>query len=208
MSSILEFLFEPYSEYTCLNISLEIIATILGFLSVWFSKNNSIWVYPTGMISTSIYVYLLFYWGLIGDMLINAYYFFISIYGWYYWTRSSNGITINPISKMNKYEYKISFFLFIFAIIFIFIVYNVFNMWNNMIAYVDTVTTAIFVVGMWLMARRKIENWLFWIVGDIISIPLYLYKGLTITSFQYLVFTLIALAGYVAWKKEISYVKE
>jgi|TARA_B110000438_G_C15744730_1_gene620169 nicotinamide mononucleotide transporter len=187
---------------------LEIIATILGFLSVWFSKNNSIWVYPTGMISTSIYVYLLFYWGLIGDMLINAYYFFISIYGWYYWTRSSNGITINPISKMNKNEYKTSFFLFIFAIIFIFIVYNVFNMWNNMIAYVDTVTTAIFVVGMWLMARRKIENWLFWIVGDIISIPLYLYKGLTITSFQYFVFTLIALAGYIAWKKEISYVKK
>ena len=109
---------------------------------------------------------------------------------------------------MNKNEYKTSFFLFIFAIIFIFIVYNVFNMWNNMIAYVDTVTTAIFVVGMWLMARRKIENWLFWIVGDIISIPLYLYKGLTITSFQYFVFTLIALAGYIAWKKEISYVKE
>ena len=208
MSSILEFLFEPYSHYSTLNISLEIIATILGFLSVWFLKNNSIWVYPTGMISTSIYVYLPFYWGLIGDMLINAYYFSLSIYGWYYWTRFNNGKTTNPISKMNKNEQKISIFLFIFAIIFIFIVYNVFNMWNNMIAYVDTVTTAIFVVGMWLMARRKIENWLFWIVGDIISIPLYLYKGLTITSFQYLVFTLIAVAGYIAWKKEISYVKE
>ena len=94
MSSILEFLFEPYSHYSILNISLEIIAIILGFSSVWFSKNNSIWVYPTGMISTSIYVYLLFYWGLIGDMLINAYYFSMSIYGWYYWTRVNNGTVI------------------------------------------------------------------------------------------------------------------
>jgi len=207
MSSILEFLFEPYSHYSILNISLEIIAIILGFSSVWFSKNNSIWVYPTGMISTSIYVYLLFYWGLIGDMLINAYYFSMSIYGWYYWTRVNNGTATNPISKMNKSEQKISIFLFIFAITFVFAVYNSFNMWNNMIAYIDTFTTAIFFIGMWLMARRKIENWLFWIAGDIISIPIYLYKGLALTSFQYLVFTLIAVAGYITWKKEIIDVK-
>tara|TARA_B100000795_G_C22679686_1_gene391259 strand:+ start:202 stop:825 length:624 start_codon:yes stop_codon:yes gene_type:complete len=207
MSSILEFLFEPYSHYSILNISLEIIAIILGFSSVWFSKNNSIWVYPTGMISTSIYVYLLFYWGLIGDMLINAYYFSMSIYGWYYWTRVNNGTATNPISKMNKSEQKISIFLFVFAITFVFAVYNSFNMWNNMIAYIDTFTTAIFFIGMWLMARRKIENWLFWIAGDIISIPIYLYKGLALTSFQYLVFTLIAVAGYITWKKEIIDVK-
>ena len=207
MSFILEFLFEPYSHYSILNISLEIIAIILGFSSVWFSKNNSICVYPTGMISTSIYVYLLFYWGLIGDMLINAYYFSMSIYGWYYWTRVNNGTATNPISKMNKSEQKISIFLFVFAITFVFAVYNSFNMWNNMIAYIDTFTTAIFFIGMWLMARRKIENWLFWIAGDIISIPIYLYKGLALTSFQYLIFTLIAVAGYITWKKEIIDVK-
>jgi len=204
MPSILEFLFAPYSEYSTLNISLELIAVILGFFSVWFSKNNNIWVYPTGMVSTSIYVYLLFYWGLIGDMLVNAYYFSISIYGWYYWTRSRNGIAINPISTMNKSDNKTSLILFAFAIVFVFVVYNIFDMWNNIIAYIDTITTAIFFVGMWLMARRKIENWLFWIVGDIISIPMYLYKGLALTSFQYLIFTFIAVAGYFAWKKEIS----
>ena len=69
---------------------------------------------------------------------------------------------------------------------------------------VDTLTTAIFFVGMWLMARRKIEHWIFWIVGDLISIPLYLYKGLTFTSFQYIIFTIIALQGYRAWKQELS----
>lgn len=140
-------------------------------------------------------------------MLINAYYFSMSIYGWYYWTRVNNGTATNPISKMNKSEQKISIFLFVFAITFVFAVYNSFNMWNNMIAYIDTFTTAIFFIGMWLMARRKIENWLFWIAGDIISIPIYLYKGLALTSFQYLVFTLIAVAGYITWKKEIIDVK-
>ena len=154
-----------------------------------------------------IYVYLLLSVGLIGDMLINGYYFFMSIYGWYYWTRSLNGSYINPISRMNSNEYLISILLFVFAIIFVFAVYFNFNMWNSTIAYIDTITTAIFFVGMWLMARRKIENWLFWIIGDIISIPLYLFKGLAITSFQYLVFTFIAIAGYIAWKKEISYDK-
>ena len=207
MSDTLQFLFEPYSGYSLLNIVLEIIAVVLGFLSVWCSKKNSVWVYPTGMISTSIYVYLLLNIGLIGDMLINGYYFFMSIYGWYYWTRSLNGSYINPISRMNSNEYLISILLFVFAIIFVFAVYFNFNMWNSTIAYIDTITTAIFFVGMWLMARRKIENWLFWIIGDIISIPLYLFKGLAITSFQYLVFTFIALAGYIAWKKEISYDK-
>ena len=159
------------------------------------------------MISTSIYVFLLFKFDLIGDMLINGYYFLMSIYGWYFWTQSKNGIILNKISRMNILDLKTSLALFISAILFVFIIYYYFNMWNNIIAYVDTITTAIFFVGMWLMARRKIENWLFWIIGNVISVPIYLYKGLALTSFQYLVFTFIAIAGYFAWKKEITYVK-
>ena len=207
MSSILDFLFEPYSEYSRLSILLESVAVILGFLSVWFSKQNNILVYPTGMISTSIYVYILFNFGLIGDMLINAYYFFISIYGWYFWSLSHEGVSLNKISYMNFNDYKITVILFLSAIIFVFVVYDFFNMWNNIIAYIDTITTAIFFVGMWLMARRKIENWLFWIIGDIISIPVYFYKGLALTSFQYFVFTFIAIAGYITWKNEFLYAK-
>ena len=83
--------------------------------------------------------------------------------------------------------------------------YRTFDRWTSWTAYVDTFTTAIFFVGMWLMARRKIEHWLFWIVGDLISIPLYFYKGLTVTSFQYIIFTIIALQGYRAWKQELSH---
>ena len=207
MYSILEFLYHPYSQYQPLYILLEATAVFLGLVSVWCSKNNNIFVYPTGMISTSIYVFLLFKFDLIGDMLINGYYFLMSIYGWYFWTQSKNGIILNKISRMNFHDLKTSLALFISAILFVFTIYYYFKMWNNIIAYIDTITTAIFFVGMWLMARRKIENWLFWIIGNVISVPIYLYKGLALTSFQYMVFTFIAIAGYVAWEKEIKYVK-
>ena len=203
MESILASLLAPYQEYSTVNIFLEATAILFGLISVWFSKKNNIWVYPTGIVSTLIFVYLLYNWNLLGDMLINAYYFSMSIYGWYYWTRKSGSIDLNPISKMSQWEFRRALALFVFALCFVLVVYTLFDKWNNVIAYIDTLTTAIFFVGMWLMARRKIENWLFWIVGDLISIPLYYFKGYSLTSIQYLIFTLVAFAGYYAWKKEL-----
>lgn len=201
---IFSILFDQYKTYSSLDISLEIIAVIFGFLSVWFSKQNKIWVFPTGIISTLIFVYLLFKWELLGDMMINGYYFIMSIYGWYVWTRKSGETHINQISRTTIKEKKISIILFFATLLFVFIIYKIFDKWTSWVAYVDTITTAIFFVGMWLMAKRKIENWIFWIVGDIISIPLYFNKGLTFTSFQYLGFTFIAIAGYFAWKKTLD----
>ena len=203
MLQIFNYLFEQYSEYENLDIILEITGVVFGLLSVWFSKNNNVLVFPTGMISTSIFVYLLYKWILLGDMMINAYYFIVSIYGWYVWTRKQNNI-ITPISTLNYNEKKISIFIFIFSIIFVYLIYVYFDKWNSWTAYIDNFTTAIFFVGMWLMAKRKIENWIFWIIGDIISIPLYFYKGLTFTSLQYLIFTFIAIAGYYSWKKILN----
>jgi len=155
------------------------------------------------MISTLIFVYLLFKWELLGDMLINGYYFIMSIYGWYIWTRKVDKTHVNQISTTTFKEKKISIVLFIAALLFVFIVYQKFDKWTSWVAYIDTITTAIFFVGMWLMAKRKIENWIFWIVGDLISVPLYLYKGFTFTSFQYFGFTFIAIFGYLAWKKNL-----
>ena len=204
MSPIFDYFFGQYTEYDTLDIVLEIVAVIFGLLSVWFSKQNNIWVYPTGLISTSIFVYLLLTWGLIGDMLINVYYFIMSLYGWYIWTRKVDAEHFTPITSVTKKENRISIFIFIGTVIFVFVVYQVFDKWNSWTAYVDTITTAIFFVGMWLMAKRKVENWIYWIIGDIISVPLYFYKGFTFTSFQYLIFTILAIYGYNAWKKNIS----
>jgi nicotinamide mononucleotide transporter len=192
--------FQQYSDYQTLDISLEIIAVVFGILSVWFSKKNNILVYPTGMISTSIFTYLLFKWSLLGDMMINAYYFMMSIYGWYIWTRKVNNI-VTPISKVSSPEKITSLIIFFFSLSFVYGIYNYFDKWGSYTSYIDNFTTAIFFVAMWLMANRKIENWIFWIIGNIISIPLYFYKGLTFTSIQYIIFTVIAISGYYTWKK-------
>ena len=204
MNQVFNVLFDQYSTYNSFDIILEITAVFFGFLSVWFSKKNKIWVFPTGMISTSIFVYLLFKWDLLGDMMINGYYFIMSVYGWYVWTRKIDDTQVTPISKINFREKKISITIFFATLLFVFVIYKIFDKWTSWVAYADTITTAIFFVGMWLMAKRKIENWIFWIIGDIISVPLYLYKGLTFTSFQYLGFTFIAIFGYLAWKKNLN----
>lgn len=203
MQPIFDFLFKQYYDYPTLFIYLEIIAVIFGFLSVWFSKQENILVYPTGIISTAIFVYLLWQWGLLGDMMINAYYFLVSIYGWYVWTRKVDAVHFTPVTKLSRKGHFISAIIFTGTLLFVFAVYEYFDRWNDWTAYVDTFTTAVFFVGMWLMARKKLENWIYWIVGDIISVPLYFYKGLTFTSFQYLLFTFIAFYGYIAWKKSL-----
>ncbi|UOB16246.1 nicotinamide riboside transporter PnuC [Abyssalbus ytuae] len=203
MNQIFDFLFGQYSGYPVIDIILEITAVIFGFLSVWFSKQNNIWVYPTGMISTAIFVYLLLKWELLGDMMINGYYFAMSVYGWYVWTRKVDATHFTPITTTTAKEKKYSVYIFTATILFVYFIYKSFDKWTSWTAYVDTLTTAIFFVGMWLMAKRKIENWIYWIIGDVISVPLYFYKGFTFTSFQYLIFTVIAFYGYKAWKKSL-----
>ncbi|WP_031427033.1 nicotinamide riboside transporter PnuC [Flavimarina sp. Hel_I_48] len=204
MSEFFEFFFDQYATYSTINIVLEIVAVIFGLLSVIFSMRNNIFVYPTGMISTAIFVYLLLFWGLLGDMMINGYYFVMSIYGWWVWTRKVDPQHVTPIARTTKKEHAISAVIFVGTIGFVALIYTLFDKWESWVSWVDTLTTAIFFVGMWLMARRKIENWIYWIVGDIISAPLYFHKGLTFTSLQYLIFTVIALFGYIAWKKNLD----
>ena len=198
---IFDYFFKPYEGYYVFDIFLEFIAVLLGILSVIFAKMNKIAVYPTGMISTGIFVYLLFHFKLLGDMIINAYFFFMSIYGWFYWSYKKEGQIINKVSYSSNKDYVIVALIFLISLILISIIYKLFNVFTSWSAYIDTLTTGIFFVAMWLMARRKVESWIFWIIGDLISIPLYLYKGLAITTIQYFIFTIIAVMGYKSWVK-------
>ena len=204
MSLIFDWLFSQYADTPTYLIILEMIAVVFGFLSVWYAKRENILVFPTGIISTGIFVYILWIFGLLGDMLINAYYFSMSIYGWYVWTRKVDATHFIPITRTTKKEKIWSVVLFVLTVIFVITVYLAFEKFDSWTAYVDTLTTAIFFVGMWLMARKKLENWTFWIIGDVISVPLYLYKGLIFTSLQYFLFTIIAVAGYIAWRKNLN----
>ncbi len=204
MSQIFDWLFTQYKDTATYLVVLEMIAVVFGFLSVWYAKRENILVFPTGIISTGIFVYILFVFGLLGDMLINGYYFAMSIYGWYEWTRKVDSTHFIPITRTTKKEKTWSVILFVATLVFVTLVYLAFDKFNVWTAYVDTVTTAVFFVGMWLMAKKKLENWTYWIIGDVISVPLYLFKGLIFTSLQFFLFTLIAIFGYIAWKKDLN----
>ena len=204
INQVFNFLFEQYSGYKTLDIILESIAVLFGLLSVWYAKKNNILVYPTGIVSTLIFVYLLLKWGFLGDVLIIAYYVMMSIYGWYIWTRKVDDKHFTPITRTSNQEKLITLGIFIGSFLFVLLVYYYYDKFNSWFAYVDTLTTAIFFAGMWLMARKKLENWIFWIIGDIISVPLYFFKGYTLTSIQYFIFLIIAYYGYIEWKKSLD----
>ena len=201
---MLDFIFEQYKNYPTHEIVLEISAILFGLLSVLYAKKDNIWVFPTGIINTAIYTYLLWKWSLLGDMMINFYYVIMSIYGWYHWTRKKDNVAEFPISRMTKQETKISVLIFFGTVLFVVAVYIFFDKFTHWTSYVDTFVTGIFFVGMWLMAKRKIENWILWIIGDFISIPMYFFKGYSFTSIQYLIFTIIAIFGYFEWKKTLQ----
>ena len=199
-----DYLFSQYKGYPTHEIALEVSAVIFGLLSVWYAKKNNILVFPTGIINTAIYTYLLWKWSLLGDMMINGYYVIMSIYGWYHWTRKKGDVAEFPISTMTLSEKKWSFLIFMATVSFVVLVYTFFNKFTHWTSYVDTLVTGIFFVGMWLMARRKIENWILWIIGDIISIPMYFVKGYSFTSIQYLIFTILAVSAYLEWRKTLQ----
>lgn len=181
---------------------LEAVAVLFGLLSVWFAKKENILVYPTGIISVLIYVYICLFAGLYADMGINVFYFLMSVYGWYKWTRKDQRDNLLPITNNSIMMQVLSI---TGVIVFFFILrYVLSNFTDSTVPNWDSATTAIFLVGMWLMALKKIENWIYWIVGDVISIPLYFHKGLLLTSFQFTVFMIIAVAGYLEWKKKLN----
>jgi len=201
MDQIFDFLFSQYSSYSPSLIYLELFAVIMNIISVFYAKRNNILVYPTGLIGTGIFVYILLNFSLLGDTIINVYFFSMSIYGWYFWSRKKDEVLVNKVSTINRNEIKYLVILAISSLIFIYFLYDYFDKWNNWTAYLDNITTAIFFVAMWLMARRKVESWIFWIIGDLITVPLYFYKGLTISSIQYIIFLILAVLGYISWKK-------
>ncbi len=187
---------------------LEFVAVIFGLLSVWFAKQEKILVYPTGIISVLIYIYICFNVKLFADAGINLFYFIMSVYGWYMWTKKTDKPALK-ITFNTKRDWLITGGVFIFSLIVIISLLKYFNgddveYWSTNVPYIDTFTTSVFIIAMLLMALKKVESWVFWIVGDIISVPLYTYKGLVFTSFQFLVFLILAVMGYIEWKKKIA----
>lgn len=180
---------------------LEIFAVVFGILSVWFARKENIWVYPTGIVNVLIYVYLCFYAGLYADMGINAFYFVMSVFGWYNWSRRDESMHHVPISSLSLKQWL--FYILLIAVAFGVIHYVLINYTDSTVPVFDSFTTSLFIAGMWLMAIKKIENWLLWILGDLLVIPMFAMKGLAFTSIQYIVFLVLAVMGYIEWRKRI-----
>lgn len=199
-----EFFFSIYRDVPNWIIALEIIVFLFGIVSVYFAKQQNIWVFPTGLIATILSVFLLYRAGYLADMTINFYYSIMSIYGWYQWAMpNSKGETLQ-VSRTTLNEKIIGLLLFIFTILVTFTIYKFFEVTLETENYVDLFTSGLFFTAMWYMAKKKLENWTLWIVGDVITIPLYAYKGLGILSLQYVVFTVLAVLGYLEWKKQVD----
>lgn len=199
MEQLIDYILDPYTGYSAIDIALEATAVFFGLLSVWFARKANIWVYPTGIISTGIYIYITLYIGLYADTFINTYYTAMSIYGWYIWTRVGADDEPTPVSRLNtKERFYASLFLIgaVALLYFILVTYT-----DSNVPFIDALTTGIAFVAMWLMARKKVENWSFWIAADVISVPLYFYKGLALTAFQFTVFLILAIMGLIEWRK-------
>ena len=204
MNDILDFFIAAYEGTSTFIIVLEAIAFVFGILSVWYAKKVNIWVYPTGIICTVITVYLLYINQYFGDMMMNIYYSIMSVYGWWNWARKKEDKPVVPISRTNKKEKLIGVLFFVGTMIVTYLVYKAYGYELKTPNYIDIVTSGIFFTAMWYMANKKLENWTLWIIADIITIPLYAYRGLGMLSLQYLIFTILAIQGYIEWKKSLN----
>lgn len=200
---MIDFFFEAYRNTPVWAIVLEAIAFVTGIASVWFAKKENILVYPVGLIGTTITGYLLYRAEYFGDMCINFYYSLMSFYGWYKWARGAAEDHLE-ISRTSNKEKIAGFGMFILTIVVILVVYRLFGTDIKTENYFDILTSGIFFTAMWFMALKKLESWTLWIIGDIIAIPLYAYRGLGMLSFQYLIFTILAIQAYIAWKKILN----
>lgn len=187
---------------------LELIAVIAGIASVWFSKKENILVYPVGLINTTIYIYLSFKGHLLGEASVNLYYTIMSFWGWYLWTRVDpvQEKSVLQITKSNTADWRnqILFFLAFYFTLFFAISFLKKEFAPEAIPWADALASAAAYTGMWLMAKKKVESWIWWILTNIASIPLYFIKGYTFTSVQFIVLLVIAIAGLKSWNQKAN----
>lgn len=180
---------------------LEFIAVFFGIASVVFSRLENIWVYPTGIINTTIYIYLSIVAGLYAEAGVNFYYTVMSIAGWIWWAQKKEGQNVLQISRSSQREWTKALLFFGVCWAVLFLVLKSFT--DSTVPAADGFASAAAYTGMWLMARKKLENWLWWMVTNVSSIPLYFVKGFVFTSFQYAVFLVLSVMGYIEWRRKL-----
>ena len=186
---------------------LEYVAVAAGILSVWLTKKENILLYPVGLINTVAYVYLSINQSLFGEASVNFYYTVMSLYGWWAWAKkdtSSKPVLQIRYSSGKEWFNQVLFFLFFYSMIFIALTWAKEEFNANTVPTLDAFASASAFTGMWLMARKKVESWYWWIITNITSIPLYFYKDLVLTSVYYFILLFLAVFGLMEWKQKVK----
>jgi len=184
---------------------LEFIAVLAGILSVWFSRLENIWVYPTGLVNTIIYIYLSFKFALLGEASVNFYYTVVSIYGWVLWAKKDrNEQHVLKITSSSGREWlqQVGFFAFFYVTVFCALTYLKKDFAPQAIPWADAFASATAYTGMWLMAKKKVESWHWWIATNFSSIPLYFVKHAVFTSIYYIILLVMAISGLIEWSRK------
>ena len=183
----------------------EWVSFVFQIASVWFARKNNVLVYPTGIIGVVLAAYVYYFVStppLYADTILNIYYFAMSIYGWYFWTRKKSNEVSYPISWSNTFEIKIGLGLFLFFSVIIYLM--LIKLTDSNTPILDTLVSSTAITAMLWMAKRKMENWIAWIVSNLIAIPLNFYKGFMLFTLMYVLFLWLAVLGYKAWKIELE----
>ena len=190
---------------------LEYIAVITGIASVWFSRLENIWVYPTGLISTTIYIYLSMVGHLYGEASVNFYYTAMSIYGWVLWAKKDQEnhqlLNITYSTSVERKQQLLFFGSFYLVIWLALVIMKDRGIAHGAIPWADGFASATAYTGMWLMARKKVESWYWWIATNIASIPLYFVKHYVFSSVYYVVLLIMAFWGLAEWQKRVKHGK-
>jgi nicotinamide mononucleotide transporter len=181
---------------------LEYIAVFTGIISVWFQKNENIWIFPIGLINTTIYVWISIKGNLFGEASVNFYYTVLNIYGWILWTKKDakqHHIVNIQFSNAKQWLQQLLFFAFFYVTIFFILTYLKRSFAPNAIPWADSFASATAYTGMWLMAKKKVESWYWWIATNIASMPLYFVKHYVFTSVYYFILLIMAFFGLIEW---------
>ena len=198
-------LYQSFIDGLLQTSALEFIAVLAGIASVWFSKKEQVLVYPVGLINTTIFVYLSFKGHLLGEASVNIYYTIMSVYGWWLWTRKNEQqqtVLQIQFSSSKELLQQLLFFAAFYTVLYMALSFSKTSFAPGAIPWADALSSAAAYTGMWLMAKKKVESWYYWIATNIFSIPLYFVKGYVFTSVQFAVLLALAIAGLIAWRKK------
>ena len=182
---------------------VELSGTVFGLIYVWLSIRQSLFTWPAGIITSLLYCWVLFDAKFYAGMGLQGYYVVISIYGWWSWQQGGNGDSGDEQLHVSHTGSKLWIKLFILNLLLTILMYYLLGRYTDSpIPFGDAFTTSLSIIATWMLARKKIEQWLIWIFIDLVSAGLYLYRGLYPTVFLFVVYTIMAGIGYLEWHKE------